>query len=171
MDMDPPDPPDAFEAAAAAAAAASAAQSSSNSSQPSSKRNRSSEPTAADFYMIGRDIQNRSDHRVGAELSEDQRFREFFGCSAEVALKTWRKLVKYDLVPEGGEIKHFIWSLFFMKLYPLEKPSCALAGGSGGAVDPKTLRKYIWPMIRNTAMLEQYLVSQLSCMDRFCARI
>ena len=55
---------------------------------------------------------------------------------------------------------------YLHELYPLEKPSCALAGGLGGAIDPKTLHKYVWPMIRHTAMLEQYLVSLLTCIDR-----
>jgi hypothetical protein len=127
MDMNPPDSHDSHDAAAAASTAAAAASAASNSSsQSSSKRTHFEEPTAVDFYMIGRDIQNRSGHRVGAELSEDQHYREFIGCAAEVALITWNKMVHYCLVPDGGEIVHFIWALFLMKLYPKEKPSCAL---------------------------------------------
>ncbi len=45
-----------------------------------------------------------------------------------------------------------------MHVYPSEKVACSTVGGSNGAIDPKTLRKYIWPIIEGIASLEQYVV-------------
>ena len=66
------------------------------------------------FYVIGRGIMNRSDHQVGSDLSKDQRFREFFGCSSEVALIMWNLLIKHLLLPDEAQIVHLLWALFFM---------------------------------------------------------
>lgn len=150
------DPPDIFDQAAIAASLHATANSTGN------KRARSDEPTLADLYSIAKDIENRSKHKVGAELSKDERFRSFFGCGAEVALITWKRMVRHDLLPrevEDASILHFMWALFFMMVYPGDKAASALAGGSQGAIDPKTLRKYVWPMIRAIASLEPFVVS------------
>ena len=55
---------------------------------------------------------------------------------------------------------HLLWALYFMKVYPKEGTACATAGGSGGAIDPKTLRKYVWPIILGLADLEPNVVSE-----------
>ena len=47
--------------------------------------------TEQDFYIRGRDIQNRSG-RVSTKTNEDKLFREFFGCSAANALRGWESL-------------------------------------------------------------------------------
>ncbi len=76
------------------------------------KRCRASKLTVEDFYRVGRDIQNRS-CRTLADKSEDKLFREFFGCSALVALYTWSLLEQYDFIPPDGQIQHLLWTLFF----------------------------------------------------------
>jgi hypothetical protein len=113
----------------------------------------------ADFYTIGKEIQNCQGESTGSESSEDCRFRAFFGCSSEVAVRLWTMLVQCLLLPHKGQILHLLWALFFMKCYPTEEPACAAAGGQRGAVDPKTLRKYIWPFIVAIADLESHVVS------------
>lgn len=151
------DPPDAADDAASAAAATTASKAGPGK-KSSSKWARSTEPSITDLYVIGRDIQNRSGHWVGAELTEDERYCQFFGCGAEVALIVWNLLIKFSLLPDEAELAHFLWALFFMMLYPKEKVACGLAGGSGGAIDPKILRKYIWPMIKAISNLEPHVV-------------
>ena len=42
---------------------------------------------------------------------------------------------------------------------PKEGPACAIAGGSGGAVDPKTHRKFVWAFIYAIADAESIVVS------------
>ena len=127
----------------------------------STKRARESLPTPADFYTISKEIQNRQGESTGSELSEDRRFRSFFGCSAEVAVTLWTTQAQCLLLPHEGQILHLLWALFFMKCYPTEEPACAAAGGQRGAVDPKTLRKYIWPFIVAIADLESHVVSKV----------
>lgn len=51
---------------------------------------------------VGRDIQNRSNHCVGAEVVENQLFKENFGISVAITLIVWNLLVENDLVPEKG---------------------------------------------------------------------
>jgi hypothetical protein len=46
-----------------------------------------------------------------------------------------------------------MWALFFMRAYPKEGVTFLTVGGSGGAIDPKTLQKYIWPFIHKIAEL------------------
>jgi hypothetical protein len=125
------------------------------------KRSRTTEPSVTDFYAIGGGIMNRSNHRSGSDLSEDQRFREFFRCSAEVALIMWNLLIKHLLLPDEAQIVHLLWALIFMKIYAKEKVTCGAAGGQMGAIDPKTLPNYIWPMIKALAGLEPYKVCSL----------
>jgi hypothetical protein len=36
--------------------------------------------------------------------------------------------------------------------------TCGAAGGQMGAINPKTLRKYIWPMIKALVGLELYKI-------------
>jgi len=105
------DPPDCFETAAQAAPHQPGPG-------PSTKRARNMAPSEGDFLAIGREIQNRSNHRVGTDLSENARFRSFFGCSAGVALITWTTMIAHSLLPDGGQIVHMLWALYFMKVYP-----------------------------------------------------
>ena len=77
------DPPDAYDEAVAAAVQHADAQNS------GTKRARTVLPSLADIYVIGRDLQHRSSHKVGSDLSENDRFHAFFGCGANMALHLW----------------------------------------------------------------------------------
>ena len=90
----------------------------------------------------------------------------YFGCGAEGAVEVWNALVCFAVLPDEGQILHLLWALYFMKCYPTEETACAAAGGHTGAIDPKTLRKYIWPFIEAIANLEPYVVSVMHyCFD------
>ena len=131
------------------------------------KRIRETEPLPEDFILTGKNIQNKSG-RSGAPLTEVRAFREFFGTTAVVVAKLWSLLLQRDMIPEQGRTNHLMWALFFMRAYPKEGVTCATVGGSGGAIDPKTLRKYIWPFIHAIAELEPVVVSfsfLLFCMN------
>ena len=92
-----------------------------------------------DFEALARVIQNRASHRVGAAMTETQHFREFFGMSVLCIEKTWALLERDSLLPEGGRLKHLLWALHFMKVYPKQSPGCSGVGMSAGSIDPKTL--------------------------------
>ena len=127
----------------------------------SNKRIRETEPLPEDFILIGKDIQNKRG-QSGAPLTEVRAFREFFGTTAVV-------LWQWDMIPEQGRINHLMWALLFMRAYPKEGVTCMTVGGSGGAIDPKTLRKYVWPFIHAIAKLEPVVVSFLFML--FCMNI
>ena len=124
------------------------------------KRQRETEPQPDDFLMSGLDLQNKCDRR-GTSASAERNFWEFFGASTVVVAVLWRMLSEYDLVPEGGKLVHILWTLHFLRAYPKEGPASAIAGGSGGAVDPKTHRKFVWAFIYAIADAESIVVSLL----------
>ena len=111
------------------------------------------------IVSVARDIQNRSGQRVGAEVVEARYFKEYFGVSAVVVLIVWDLLVEHDLLPEKGQIKHLLWMLVFLKVYPKQGPVCSVVGGKKGAIDPKTFRKWVWTFIFNKAFLDEVVVS------------
>ena len=78
----------------------------------------------------------------------------------------WNALVHLAIIFDQGQISHLLWALYFMKCYPTEETACVAAGGHAGAIDPKTLRKYIWPFIEAITNLEPYVVSVMNyCFD------
>ena len=132
----------------------------------SSKRQREL-TTTEEFYRIAKGVQNRSGQKSCSNLTEDRRFREYFGVSVHVAIITWSLLVDHEKLPSqeegGGDIEHLLWKLHFLFCYPKTQQGCSAAGGTDergrGAVDPKTWRKYIWLMIYALADLESEVVS------------
>jgi hypothetical protein len=125
-----------------------------------SKRTRDSEPTVHEIYILGKDIQNRfPDYSLSAEATEDRCFREYLGCGAATTLLAWNMLICFKLLPESAMLLHLLWTLFFMKQYHTQEPACSTVGGSQGAINPKTLRKHVWPIILVLAGLEPWIVS------------
>ena len=127
----------------------------------SNKRKHDTEPTPEDFILVGKDIQNKSGRSTGSAAEEERAFREFFGTTAPVVTALWRLLTEHSLVPEEGMIKHLLWTLHFLRAYPKQAVACSTVGGSGGAIDPKTLRNHIWPFIEAIAFLIPDVVSFL----------
>jgi hypothetical protein len=64
-----------------------------------------------------------------------------------------------DVLPEGGRPKHLLWADNFLKVYPLQAAGCAAVGASGGAVNPKTHRQWVWAFINAIADLVDEVVS------------
>ena len=87
---------------------------------------------------------------------EDKRFRGYFGVFAEVAVEAWEMTEELDCLSPMPQFQHYLWVLAFMRLYPAN--GSALSSTLGGS-DPKTIRKYIWPMIQSIFDLEGVVVS------------
>jgi hypothetical protein len=47
----------------------------------------------------------------------------------------------------------------FLKVYPRKAAGCSAVGSGGGAIDPKTLQKWVWLMIERIAELADKVVS------------
>ena len=115
------------------------------------------------FLRDARDIQNRTSRSVGTAAMEDRRFRGLFGARIEIVLKVWLMLGEGGLRPKKSKPKHLLWTLYFLKVYPREAPGCSAVGGSKGAIDPKTLRKWVWLFIERIAELADDVVSIFCC--------
>jgi len=126
---------------------------------PNNKQMRETEPTPEAFILWGKEIQNKSGRSIGSDAMEDRAFHEFFGTVSKI----WGNLSQRGLVPIEGTAKHLLWSLYFLRAYPKQGATCAVVGGSAGAIDPKTLQKFIWPFIEAIAELTSDVVSLL-CM-------
>ena len=112
-----------------------------------------------DAYREGQMVMGRSGNTLGTLLPgspEDKRFRGYFGVSAEVVVEAWEMMEELDCLPPSPEFRHYLWALAFMRLYPAN--GSALSSTLGGS-DPKTIRKYIWPMIQSIFDLEGVVVS------------
>jgi hypothetical protein len=108
--------------------------------------------------MLGRELQHKCGP-PGLWASAERSFKEFYGASCIVVAILWRMLGGNGLMPKGGKIIHVLWTLHFMQAYPKEGHACAMAGGLGGAIDPKTHCKYVWEFIYAIADLESIMVS------------
>ncbi len=111
------------------------------------------------FFRAARDIMNRVGRKVGRAAREDRHFHEYFGAPFTIVRMVWDMLVEGGLLPKNGEPKHLLWTLYFLKCYPKEGPGCAAVGGSRGAIDPKTMRKWVWLFLERICELADEVVS------------
>ena len=103
------------------------------------KRQRAVTPGPTDLLFKARIIMHDDPFKERAPIGEDTKFRALFGCSHEIALMLWRMLLESKLVPKGGTITHFLWTLLFLKVYPTEENMKLLTRGA----DQKTIRKWV----------------------------
>ena len=115
-----------------------------------------------DFMPDARDIMNKFPRPDAAASTEIRAFRETFGTSMPIVSMVWSMLLEEDVLPEGGRPKHLLWARHFLKVYPLQAPGCAAVGGSAGAVDAKTHKKWVWAFIDAIAELVDEVVSKIT---------
>lgn len=117
------------------------------------------------FMPAARDIMRRFSRRAEAAgaATEARAFRETFGTPLHVVERVWFLLDQEELQPPNGRPKHLLWALHFLKVYPLQSPGCAAVGASGGAVDPKTHRRWVWAYIEAISELIDEVVSKFDC--------
>jgi hypothetical protein len=60
---------------------------------------------------------------------------------------------------EGDAYVPLLWTLFFLKTYPKQALGCSVVGASAGAVDPKTMKKWVWDFIDRIGELVDDVVS------------
>jgi hypothetical protein len=111
------------------------------------------------FFRAARDIMNRVGRKVRTAAREDRRFHKHFGAPFTIVRMVWDMLVEGGLLPKNGKPKHLLWTLYFLKCYPKEGPGCAAVGGSRGAIDPKTMRKWVWLFLERICELADEVVS------------
>ena len=120
-------------------------------------RTRNQAVTVEEAYVAGQKVMGRANRRKLLSSSpEDLRFRAFFGVSAQVAVTAWSMMEVHSVLPPNPNFVHFWWALAFMRTYPANDTTLScLLGGS----DPKTIGKYVWPLIRSLYELNETVVS------------
>ncbi len=71
----------------------------------------------------------------------------------------WDLLERVSLLPEKNCLKHLLWALYFLKVYPKQGMGCWAIGLSASAVDPKTYHKCVWAFIDAVANVVDVAVS------------
>jgi hypothetical protein len=56
-------------------------------------------------------------------------------------------------------LKHLLWTIHFLKVYPKQSPGCLAVGTSAGALNPKTHHKWVGAFIVAVANLVDVMVS------------
>ncbi|KAG7366458.1 hypothetical protein IV203_029128 [Nitzschia inconspicua] len=113
------------------------------------KRAREIPPTVDDILHYSRIVMLNDPFKEIAPKEEDRHFRALFGCSPDVSLILWYKLLRNDLVPDKGTILHMLWTLMYCKIYPKWTTMKKLT-----SADPKTLRHWIGLFRDSIALLE-----------------
>jgi len=94
------------------------------------------------------------------------RFLSFFGVDPAVAVEVWDMLEVpfFDLDGDlnGALPKHLLWALLFLKKHGDESEMATLAGGSDGAIDEKTFRKWQTIFVNRIASLKHDVASVAS---------
>jgi hypothetical protein len=105
------------------------------------------------FFQDTRDIMNRTSQKVGTADIKDRQFHSIFEARIEIALMVWDMLGEGSLHPDKSRPKHLLWTLYFLKVYPREGPGCSAVSGSKGAIDPETMRKWVWLFLERISEL------------------
>lgn len=102
------------------------------------KRPRTVPLTAEDVMYHARFLMENDPFKHRAPREEDRGYRALFGCSSQVTLTLWNKLIQHGLLPKDGQLKHLLWMLAYCKTYGKWKSMQRLT-----QTNPKTLRKWI----------------------------
>lgn len=92
--------------------------------------------TGAVFYYIGNEIIARG---KSTAKSNHERWRSFFGVTADTVADIWNALSRFRLLPTKGLYKHLMWTLCYLKVYDSETLMASLI-----KADEKTIRKWVW---------------------------
>ena len=98
------------------------------------------------FLLLGRDI-------IWNRMT-DRSFRAHFGCSPDVCSILWEMIDTQGCLRCSGMMpRHLLWTLNFLKAYETEDLIASRMGTTR-----KTLRKWIWIVLRAIAGLKRRLV-------------
>jgi hypothetical protein len=120
------------------------------------------ETEAEVFFRDAQKTMNWTSLKIGTATMEDCRFRSFFGARQDIVKMVWDMLGKRFLHPKKSKPKHLLWALYFLKVYLSEGPGCSAVGGSKGAINPKTMQKWVLLFLERIAELANNVVSDLT---------
>ena len=86
-------------------------------------------------------------------LTRFRRFKAHFRISPLVLSRAWDLMDVENDGPIGGQRKHLLWALLFLKTYMTESVLAKMVG-----VDEKTYRKWVWMMLWRLFSIEEMVV-------------
>lgn len=117
-------------------------------------------PSAVQFLLLGKKIFCRNvNDRDGEEIIKTkdlQSFRSHFGISPRDCRNVWNLLGHFNLIPDGSNANHLLWTLLFAKLYSTEEVLAAMVG----CRTVKTYMKWTWKILRRISALKGVVVSK-----------
>jgi len=78
-----------------------------------------------------------------------RQFISMFGCTLDIVMIVWRKLVLQEMLPDDARVKHLLWTLAFLKVYGSEYVMASMF-----RCTEKTMRKWVWLFIDKMSSLE-----------------
>ena len=87
-----------------------------------------------------------------------RRWMSAFGARPLVCSMIWDKLDPLNTMPRGVHMRHLLWALYFMKVYPSEHDGRAAVAFPPHIVDEKTWRKWIHAFVEAISFLEAEVV-------------
>jgi len=118
-------------------------------------------PRMAIIQQIANSIFSKMDEDR-APSAVDRTFKSLFGCSIFIAYQLKIFLDFYHTNIDSHNIKHMLWALCFLKLYPTEDQMAAWFDA-----DRVTVRKHLWFMLKQIANLHDDVVSYFTILFLF----
>jgi len=78
-----------------------------------------------------------------------RQFVSMFGCTLDIVMVVWKKLVLHEMLPNDAKVKHLLWCLSFLKVYGSEYVMSSMF-----RCTEKTMRKWVWLFIDKLSSLE-----------------
>ena len=113
------------------------------------------EPKPQDFIDAAKDIINITSS--GTTFS--RRWRGAFGALPVVCCCLWSRIDPYRTMPNGVQLMHLLWGLYFLKVYDTEENNSHAVGN----VDEKTFREWSFLFVDAISYLECEVVSFDAC--------
>ena len=82
-----------------------------------------------------------------------ERFRACFGASSSIVAALWNKISKQQ-IQCGGELKHLLWVLVFLKVYSTVEIHCSIVGWPSD----KSFSKWLWYFVEKIAALKDEVI-------------
>lgn len=113
--------------------------------------------TSKAFAILGADEILKCGY-TGFKGTFARRWMSAFAARPLVCSMIWDKLDPFNTMPRGVHMRHLLWAMYFMKVYPSEHTGRAAVAFPPLIVDEKTWRKWIHTFVVAISFLEAEVV-------------
>ena len=105
--------------------------------------------------LVAKEVLRWPANRKWNSADKDRRLRSFFGAPSNVIADLWNRLVNLTRMQQGGQPKHLLWALVFLKNYSTSELLCSIVGWP----NTTTYSKWTWYFVRKIAALKDSIIS------------